>query len=247
MNNILLDEFEKSQYIDISKIKCDICKEKSKYNTYNNEFYRCIECGMDICPLCKSLNDSSHHIINYDQKNNICEKHNDIYVKYCNTCKLNICWLCEKEHLEHDIISYGEMIYDDNEIKKYMNKLRETIDIFKKNIEEIIDKLNKVKENIEIFYNINNDIIKNHDKRNRNYEILQNIKEIKNNNILEELIKINKDINIGNKINNIINTYNLMYKKRISEINKIYYINGKEDNIEIFGVEFVKNLQNDNR
>ena len=38
-----------------------------------------------------------------------------------------------------------------------------------------------------------------------------------------------------------------MYKKRISKINIIYYINGKEDNIEIFGVEFVKNLQNDNR
>ena len=41
INNIKLDEFNNKQNIDISKIKCDNCKNKSKLNTFNNEFYIC--------------------------------------------------------------------------------------------------------------------------------------------------------------------------------------------------------------
>jgi hypothetical protein len=37
--NINLNEYENKQKIDISKIKCDICKDKNKSNTYNNDFY----------------------------------------------------------------------------------------------------------------------------------------------------------------------------------------------------------------
>ena len=172
MNNILLNEFKDTQYIDISKIICDICKEKNKSETYKNEFYKCIECEKNICPLCKLSHDKSHNIINYDQKNYICLKHNDIYSRYCNKCKMNICFICENEHKDHETISYGDMIPNEKEIKKYMNELRESIDKFKDNIEEIKNKLDKVKENIEIYYNINEEIIKNFEKRNRNYEIL---------------------------------------------------------------------------
>ena len=75
INNILLNEFEKTQYIDISKILCEKCKEKNKSNTYNNEFYKCITCGINLCPICKACHDKSHNIINYEQKNYICEKH----------------------------------------------------------------------------------------------------------------------------------------------------------------------------
>ena len=53
MNKIPLDEFEKTQMINLKNIACNICKEKNKYNTYNNEFYKCNECNINICPLCK--------------------------------------------------------------------------------------------------------------------------------------------------------------------------------------------------
>ena len=62
---------------DISQIKCDICKDRNKSNTFNYEFYICYECK--ICPLCKSKHDNTHTIINYDNKNNICNKHNEIF------------------------------------------------------------------------------------------------------------------------------------------------------------------------
>ena len=68
INNIKLDEFNNKQYIDISKIKCDNCKNISKLNTFNNEFYICNECNMNLCPLCKSIHDKNHSIINYDNK-----------------------------------------------------------------------------------------------------------------------------------------------------------------------------------
>jgi len=251
INNILLDEFEKTQYKDISKIECNKCKEKNKSNTYNNEFYICLSCGINLCPLCKSSHDKSHNIINYDLKNYICEKHNEIYIKYCDECKINLCLICEKEHKNHNNISYSDIIPNEDKIIETLNELKKSIDIFNKNIEEIINKLKKVKENFEIYYNINKNIINNYLIKNRNYEILQNINEIKNNNICEEINKINNDENINNKIINIINIYNKMVNKDISEINIIYDISKKDKNkeeeentINIFGGEFVKNNKN---
>ena len=44
----------------------------SKSNTFNNEFFICNECKMNLCPLCKSAHDKSSFIINYNDKNYIC-------------------------------------------------------------------------------------------------------------------------------------------------------------------------------
>jgi len=251
IDKIFLDEFDKTQYIDISKIECNKCKEKNKSNTYNNEFYICLTCGINICPLCKSSHDTLHNIINYEQKNYICEKHNEIYIKYCNECKMNICIMCANEHKNHRNILFEDIIPNNDKIKEDMKELRKSIDIFNKSIDEIINKLRKVKENIEIYYNINNNILNNYIIRNRNYEILQNINEINNNDIYKEINKINNDKDINNKIINIINIYNKMNNKDISEINIIYDINKKDKYIEndenainIFGGEFVKNNKN---
>ena len=51
--------------VNLKEIKCNICKEKTKYDTYNNEFYKCIECNINICPLCKLNHNKEHNIINY--------------------------------------------------------------------------------------------------------------------------------------------------------------------------------------
>ena len=97
IKDIIIEEYENIQGIDISKIKCNKC-ENNKSNTYNNEFYRCIKCKVNICPLCKSKHDKNHNIINYENKNYICENHNEILIKYCNDCKKNICISCSNEH-----------------------------------------------------------------------------------------------------------------------------------------------------
>ena len=41
IKNISLDEFEQTQYIDESKIQCDVCKQKNKSEVFDNVFYIC--------------------------------------------------------------------------------------------------------------------------------------------------------------------------------------------------------------
>ena len=72
---------------------------------------------------------------------------------------MNLCLFCEKQHKNHNNISYADIMPSNDKIKENMNKLKESIDIFNKNIEEIINKLKKVKENMEIYFKINNNII----------------------------------------------------------------------------------------
>ena len=72
---LLINEFEETQNIKLSNIICDICKQKNKGNTYNNEFYKCINCDINICPLCKTTHNNEHNIINFDKKKIICNKH----------------------------------------------------------------------------------------------------------------------------------------------------------------------------
>ena len=75
IDNILLNEFYNTQYIDQSKIECNKCKEINKLNSYNNIFYKCNKCNINLCPLCKLNHDKIHKIINYDERLYICDKH----------------------------------------------------------------------------------------------------------------------------------------------------------------------------
>jgi hypothetical protein len=231
INNISLNEFNKTQIIDTSKIICNKCKINNKSNTYNNQFFRCNTCKMNLCPLCKSNHDSTHSIIDYDQKEYICESHNEPFMKYCVFCRKNICLLCSNEHRTHETISFDTIIPDMNEIKDLMNKLRKEIDIFKVNINNIIVKLNKMTKNIEQCYKIYLHIMNSYKENCRNYETLKNVNEIKNN-FYEDLSQINNDNNLKTKLLNILNIYNKMNKSEINqkcnEMNLFYNINNDD-------------------
>ena len=127
-NDILLEQFENSQKIDLSKIICDNCKKNNKANSYKNMFYRCNICKKSLCPLCKDQHDLDHNIINYDEKNNICEKHSYPYTFYCKACHNNICILCERDHDGHETVSFGKILHDENVLKNKMKELRNKID-----------------------------------------------------------------------------------------------------------------------
>ena len=73
LNNILLNKFEKTQNIDISKIICNDCKINNKSNIYNNIIYKCLKnCNnKNLCPVCKLKHNKDHKIINDDDKNYI--------------------------------------------------------------------------------------------------------------------------------------------------------------------------------
>ena len=138
IENMQLNEYENMQKIDFSKIICNECYKYNINNIYNEEFYICNECQMNLCPLCKFKHNKNHNIINYNDKYSICKKHNDKFIKYCKQCKENICFLCINEHNNHNIIEFVNIIPNKDELLKQMNSLNEIINKFKNNIEEII-------------------------------------------------------------------------------------------------------------
>ena len=106
MNDILLDEFERTQEINISKIICNSCNKSNKGLAYKNGFYFCLSCKFFLCPLCKSVSSwKKHNIINDCQKNIICQIHNNSFIKYYIECKSSFCLLCIKAHENHKIKS----------------------------------------------------------------------------------------------------------------------------------------------
>ena len=223
--NININNFQEKQQINAAKIICEKCKENNKGKTFNNEFYRCLTCQQNFCPLCSNIHlksNNNHNIISYDNKFYFCEKHNESFIKYCNTCKINICFICEeKEHGEHDIISLGNLIPNENEVNDNLSQIKKTIEIFNEQIQEIIKKLNELSKIMDLYYEINEDILNNYNYKTRNYETLQNINEINlNNSLIEKITEINENNILTDKVYNIFDLYNKIFldKKELQNL-----------------------------
>ena len=255
--NLKLKDFYDKQKINISNIKCDKCKVKTKANSPNKEFYKCFSCNINLCLLCKSVHQSNHYIINYEQKNYICNKHNDSFIKYCLQCNKNVCYSCDDEHEGHKQILLSEIKPNIKEIRDNLNKIKKEIDIFNNNIKEIINKLNELNDLINIYYEINNNLLNNYVKKNRNYQILENIKQIDDiDELYNNLNIINTIPDIKDKSYNLIKLYdyinsnnkeilkNVFSNIKLNEMTIIYNIEKNKNKIKIFGSDFVKNNKN---
>ena len=106
--NINISDFSDTQMVNESKITCVQCKFKNKGNCPKNDFYRCLTCSKNICLLCKPNHDRKHNIIEYEQKNYVCQKHYEHLISYCIDCGTNIFYSCE-EHEEHATISLKDL------------------------------------------------------------------------------------------------------------------------------------------
>ena len=211
--NIFLKDFDNTQKIDESKILCQECKSINKNISFNKQFFICLNCKKNLCPLCKSNHNNNHNIIDYNQKNYICPEHYDSYSLYCKTCKKNLCLACENEHIYHETISFGKLFPNQNDLNNKMNELKNTIIKFKDEIKKIKEILDKICENMDLIYNINDYIYSSFNVKKKNFEILNNIGEIKINNILRDINEIIKLENICFKFNNIFDIYTKMTSK----------------------------------
>ena len=220
-NDILLNEFEETQKINLSKIKCNICNIRDRGSTFNNEFYYCISCKYNICPLCKNIHEkqNENHKIKKQKDNNLfCNEHNDSYIKYCKDCRENLCFSCTEKHKNHKVESYEDIIPDMKMMNKEIQNLDKTLHQLENNIKHIITKFNFVIDNLKIYYQIYKELIENYDKEDnnkRNYEVYQNINEFKNN-IINELNNINENNNTNIQLGKIIEIYDKMINKNNS-------------------------------
>jgi surface protein len=194
--------------------------------------------------MCRDKHDNiKHKIIDYDEINYKCGKHNNKFISYCEICRENLCMLCEIDHdkkyqKKHNTLYYKELLANIEDINTEILKLKSKIDKIKKNIDDMIKMLNEVKVNIDIFSDINLTILKNYDENNINYQIIQNINAIQNNNIIDDINEIYNDKNINNKLIYISNIYS-----KIKELNEIiirYKINENGEKIKLFDNEFIK-------
>ena len=256
-DNILLNEFDNTQKINISKIKCDeINCENNKGNSYENKFYICNKCKKNLCPIHKLKHDKTHNIIEYDEKYYMCDIHNKEFSIYCKECKKDICIYCENEHINHDKISYGTIMPDIDEIKLKRIELEEKINKYKVNINEIKNILNKTVENIDCYYNIINNMINNYDNKKLNYEIIYNLNNIYNNNIIEDINIILNENFLNDKVDKILSIYNSMANnfkliikgkeyELMRELNIKNFENIKDEvKISLVGIKNITNMSN---
>ena len=237
------NEFDNSQKINESKIICNVCNKNNKSKTFNNQFFICGICNANLCPLCKSLHDTEHELINYDNKNYICNKHNENFISFCEECKINLCYQCEIEHENsHKTIYFKGIMPDIKNIKNKMNELKDKINIFINYIDDNIAKLNEIKYNIQKYYEINYNILNNFNIKKRNYQTLKNLNNMNINNIINNLNKIINDNDINNILN--INKNNFENEEEINKGNIItlkYKINKNEEKIQVLNNFFVEN------
>ena len=243
--DIPFKNFESTQFIDESKIKCELC-QKTKDQTYQNKFYICLTCKINLCPLCESNHDKSHYIIDYTQKNITCLNHGDNYNTCCDDCKKDMCASCEKEHQGHKIITYGKLMPNISDLQKDLNNYKKIIIEFKDNINEIIKKLNNIVQNIDNYFNVYTNIINNFVIRDKNYIILQNINYLKtfNDNFMNYINEININKDYKYKISHIIRIPDIIDFKEINkEDNNVIELNQNKDDSNFRGLSKLKKLK----
>ena len=247
IDDLSLDEFKETQYIDLSKIKCSKCNE-TKSNTFNNQFYKCTECNINLCPLCNK--DHKHYTIDYDQIN----YNNNIYIKYCDTCKEYICSSCDisNRHRNHGLDNLTN--YD---FKRNLENLKDNIDNINFNIYKIIERLNNIRENLKKYYDFVKESIQNYKIENCDFfcqifNYNNNIKDINKKNGGKSISQIFENLmNFYKKINS--NTINITLKIRDIDIHKnIYFLDNTHgsiyinDKYEEHNHDFLKELNESN-
>ena len=232
-----INDFEKTQNIDLAKIKCSKC-DNNIANTYGKQMFICNICQVRLCPLCRQSHDKTHKLVEYNSKNYYCELDSEPYTAYCVNCQKNICTMCEKDHNgpNHQKKYYGTMLPDKAELLNKLKDYKSNIDLFNRDISQVISKLNFVREKVNTVYKIENEIVNKYEDNYRNYEIFASLYNIKNDKCLNKIKEINQKEEIKDKIDEIVKIYNnLNYANDIT----IVYNNNGEGKIQLFDESFV--------
>ena len=238
---ISINDYEDTQKIDEYKIKCSLCNKK-KNESYNNKFFICGTCNIYCCPLCSSIHTKEHQLIDYENKNYLCIRHNEKFISFCEECQNNLCLQCELDHNNsHKITTYKSIYPNLNNAKNKIKNMENVINVFNNDINKILDILLNIKNSINKYYAINNKIFNNFEVNKRNYQILQNINNINDKNIIiENLNSIIKENNFTLKLKTI---YDLYSNINTNNNYNNYEINKKNNNISKLN-KITKNINN---
>ena len=168
LNDVSLEGFNNTQTLDDSEILCGDCNIKDKASCYNKEFFTCLQCKKNLCPLCKSSHNKLHDIIDFNQNNYICFNHNEKYNSFCKKCKINLCIECESSHKDKDnIIYFRDILPNKDIVNSQINELQTKINKYKEMINGLKNLLDKIILNLEQYYKINDNLMKNYGKKKK--------------------------------------------------------------------------------
>ena len=207
---IKLQDFNNTQKIDQTEIKCSKCS-KSKTETYKEKFFYCFECNKNFCPICRSLHKEHENIVDYSNKYSKCSEHKDQnFISYCFDCKKNLCILCESQHNEHNIINFTNLKLKPEQSKNFIEKIQKV----KKLVDNIIESLQQFEKNINVYEQIYNKLNENILNMNFNYENLKNMINLIETSFLEtDINQILNSSDINKKFQKIMTMYDIMKGK----------------------------------
>ena len=241
INDILIKDFDATQYVNDSKISCQKCNKTTNNISNNNNLYLCFKCNQNLCESCKSIHDKTHNIINYKEKYFFCDLHFESYNSYCSTCKKDLCQYCEFEHTEHDIIYYDKMISNISKGKEKVDKFFAKKEHLKNDIKDLINKLENLINSIDNCFNIYENIVNNNESNRQNYFSLQNINEINKlkDSFISDINQIIDEKNLFNKVTNMLDLYNKMNLSNDMYF-KAEHFNDKKYNINNIDISQIK-------
>jgi len=109
--DLIINEFNDFQkIINEKEILCGHC-QSNKFQAYNNQFFRCCNCNINLCPICKNTHDKKHIIINYEDKNILCNQHGERYILYYKNNNRNMCDLCDMKNKNYIFFINFSIIY----------------------------------------------------------------------------------------------------------------------------------------
>ena len=253
INNLSINEFINSQYIDESSIQCGECK-LNKANSYNNEFFIC-SCGLNLCTRCQiNHRNNKHNVFDFNKSNYWCIEHNEKFTSFCPVCRFNLCLKCELRHNEkHKLIEFKDILPNKhfvNKIKGMQFDFRENIDKLEGEINKIVKILHHFLDSLNAYFNINEEIINNYELKFRNYYSIKNVSNYNIQRLLDDIYnvlkeedlekKIKKILEINSKINTGINNFDTEKGKNFVNIKyKKFNIPGIPGSMRIFGDKFV--------
>ena len=236
-------QYENSQKINYSEIKCDKCskslkevKEMFKCLTCSNQiqlsYYFCDECNAKFREKHLEFSKVKHDIIKYEDKNYYCLDGCE-YSFYCLNCECDLCEICEKTHnKKHNIIKYDSITPKIKSIKRELEKIKLKIDESKSHIEQILRMIEDASQTLDNYYIICMDIVGKCELYNtklKNYHVISNLNSLEKSNQVV-LNNLNELLKGDNSKKDYLSKCDILFDIFYKERGNLTGNNGKDNN-----------------
>ena len=197
----------------------------------------CPECQLILCKICRKAHskkfNNTHKMISIKKMDTICNEHKIIYNYYCNDCSKNICYECLKNHKNHNVINFKDIILSKDDVTVLKDSLinekkiiNEVIDIFNNIITSLRKKFSDIIRQKKLVLQFKNNLANIYGCKENNFQCIENVnnllfykKHFKYEKDMNELDTLFELFNYLNCVDNPENCLNLVNLKKFNKIN----------------------------